>query len=147
MQHTVSGGGIIVGPSNKIVVVSQHGNSWSLPKGHVDPGENLVEAAIRETEEEAGITSLKLIKKLGSYKRYQIARDGSENKNELKTIHIFLFSTAQTDLQPIDPDNPEARWVSADEVEALLTHPKDKAFYASILPTLNTFLQTRSSTT
>ncbi|KAF4528347.1 hypothetical protein B566_EDAN006602 [Ephemera danica] len=29
---------------------------WSPPKGHVDPGENDMETALRETQEEAGFT-------------------------------------------------------------------------------------------
>lgn len=140
MKQTISGGGIVIGPDKKVAVVSQHGNSWSLPKGHVDPGENLVQAAIRETEEEAGLTSLTLIKELGKYQRYQIAVDGSENKEELKTIHIFLFTTTETKLQPLDPDNPEARWVDPDKVVNLLTHPKDKEFFAGVIPELKKYL-------
>lgn len=31
------------------------GRTWYLPAGSVDPGESLIEAAIRETREEAGI--------------------------------------------------------------------------------------------
>lgn len=125
---------MVIGPDKKVLVVSQNGNSWSLPKGHVDPGENELAAAIRETQEESGINQLELIQKLGSYQRHQIALDGSENKEELKTIHIFLFKTHQSKLQPEDPHNPEARWVDPDRVAELLTHPKDKEFYLSILP-------------
>ncbi|WAR00338.1 AP4A-like protein [Mya arenaria] len=33
---------------------------WSPPKGHVDPGESELDAAVRETEEEAGLTRSQL---------------------------------------------------------------------------------------
>lgn len=33
----------------------RHSDRWDLPKGHVDAGEAILEAAIRETEEETGI--------------------------------------------------------------------------------------------
>lgn len=33
-----------------------HRGDWSLPKGKLDPGEGWREAAVRETEEEAGLT-------------------------------------------------------------------------------------------
>ena len=36
-----------------------------LPKGGVEPGESLEEAARREIEEEAGLSSLEVIEKLG----------------------------------------------------------------------------------
>jgi hypothetical protein len=35
-------------------------------------------------------------------------------------------------LKPIDPDNPEARWVDPEQVRELLTHPKDGEFFESI---------------
>ena len=35
----------------------KHPNRWDLPKGHVDPGESDRECALRELEEETGITS------------------------------------------------------------------------------------------
>ena len=52
---------------------------------------------------------------------------------ELKTINIFLYKTDEMELNPIDPDNPEARWIEPDNVATLLTHPKDKAFFEKIL--------------
>jgi len=132
MKRTKSGGGVVIGPNDLVLVVSQHGTSWSLPKGHIDPGEDAKMAAERETKEEAGVTSLKYIKDLGSYRRYQIAVDGGENKDELKTIYMFLYTTGQLELSPEDEHNPEARWVEPENVSNLLTHPKDKAFFKKI---------------
>ena len=115
-----------------VLVVNQNGTSWSLPKGHVDPGEEPLEAAIREIMEESGITELAFLHALGAYGRYKIGLNTGEDKSEWKVLLFFLFKTNQNELKPQDPHNPEARWVHPDEVEALLTHPKDKAFYKSI---------------
>ena len=82
----------------------------SLPKGHIDEEEPLT-VARREIREESGVTDLKLIKELGSYERYKGGLDGGDDPSEFKTIHMFLFSTDQEKLQPLDPCNPEARWV------------------------------------
>lgn len=38
--NTKSAGGIVINKNGKILVVSQHGTSWSLPKGHLDEGES-----------------------------------------------------------------------------------------------------------
>lgn len=132
MKRTFSAGGVVVSPSGLVLVVNQNGNSWSLPKGHIDLGEDARQAAAREIREESGISQLEFVKELGEYERYQIGLDGRDNLNELKNIQMFLFKTDQTDLKPEDPHNPEARWVHPDEVEALLTHPKDKDFFASM---------------
>jgi ADP-ribose pyrophosphatase YjhB (NUDIX family) len=114
-----------------VLVVNQNGNSWSLPKGHIDPGESARQAAEREIREESGVSQLDFIKHLGDYERFRIGLDGREETAELKHITMYLYRTNQLELQPEDPDNPEARWVKPDEVADLLTHPKDKAFFES----------------
>ena len=133
MKHTYSAGGIVLNKEGLVLVVNQNNNSWSLPKGHIDEGEEKLEAAIREVFEESGIKDLKLIKELGSYQRYRIGLDGSDDKSELKTIYMFLFKTKEEILNPTDPANPEARWVRREEVSELLTHKKDKEFFLSII--------------
>jgi ADP-ribose pyrophosphatase YjhB (NUDIX family) len=133
MKLTESAGGVVVNKDGLIMIVSQKGNSWSLPKGHIEAGEDKLSAALREIKEESGIDRLELIKSLGSYKRYKISKDGkSIDKSELKTIHIFLFKTNQNDLKPIDKDNPEARWVKKEQAIELLTRIEDKEFLKSV---------------
>lgn len=135
MKRTIASGGVVIGPNKKILLVNQNGNSWSLPKGHVDDGEDNEQAAIREIQEESGVSFVTMLKKLGSYERHRIGKNPSEeDKTELKEIVMYMFTTPQENLAPTDPHNPEARWVEPDKVAELLTHPKDKAFFESILP-------------
>ena len=133
MKSSESAGGVVVNNEGKIVVVNQNSNSWSLPKGRIDRGEDILDAAKREIYEESGITELELIKPLGKYQRYKISLDGGDDKSEFKTIHMFLFKTNQTELKPIDPKNPEAIWVEKEAVTKMLTHKKDKEFFLSIV--------------
>lgn len=133
MLKTETAGGVVINKEGKILVVSQRGTSWSLPKGHIEPGEDALKASKREIEEESGLTDLIFIKELGRYERYMIGKDNGEDKSELKSIHLFLYRTEQMELAPKDPDNPEARWVDRNEVADLLTHPKDKEFFLGIL--------------
>ncbi len=145
VKHTFSAGGVILNSDNDVLVVSQHGTSWSLPKGKLEEGEDDKAAALREIEEETGITDVKLIKRLGVYDRFRIGKDGREEKEEFKTITMFLYTTSETNLAPIDPDNPEARWVHPDNVEAQLSHPKDKAFYASVLDEVKAYIASKQT--
>src|SRR5919205_1639930 len=133
MIHTESAGGVVLDAEGRVLVVSQHGTSWSLPKGHLEAGESPLEAARREIREETGVTRLELVRPLGSYTRHRLGADGGEDRSELKTIHLFLFKTDETSLVPIDPENPEARWIERERVADLLTHAKDREFFASVL--------------
>ncbi|HEX8502068.1 MAG TPA: NUDIX domain-containing protein [Pyrinomonadaceae bacterium] len=136
MIQTVSAGGVVLDRRGRVLLVSQHGTSWSLPKGHVEEGEGLLEAARREIHEESGVGGLELLRELGSYRRHRIGRDGGEDESELKTIHMFLFRTTETELKPLDPENPLAAWVEPGRVAALLTHPKDREFFESVVESL-----------
>lgn len=132
MKFTESAGGVVVNKDSLVLVVNQNNNSWSLPKGHIDEGEEKIEAAVREIYEESGIEKLQFIRDLGSYQRHKIGLNCDEDKSELKTIHMFLFSTSENNLKPLDKTNPEARWIEKENVAGLLTHKKDKEFFLSI---------------
>lgn len=134
-------GGVVVGPGNKIVVVNQNGNSWSLPKGHIEAHEDEEQAAVREIYEESGIQDVKVIDILGEYERSRIAKDGvGEDENDIRHITIFLCITNQEELNPLDSENPEAIWLPIQEVADKLTHSRDKEFFISITPKLLKFL-------
>ncbi len=132
MKQTRSAGGIVLNNDGEVLVVNQNGDSWSLPKGHVEKGETDLECAIREIREEAGVGDLLLLKDLGSYERHRLGRDGKDDPLEKKTIHLFLFQAKSSKLSLADPHTPDARWVKKDEVSQLLTHPKDREYYLEV---------------
>lgn len=136
-----SAGAVVIGPGNKILVVNQHGNSWSLPKGHLEPGEDEEAAATREIFEESGIQDLHIIDELGQYERARIGADGTgEDPTHMKHITMFLAVTNQEELRPIDPENPAAEWLDIQDVADRLTHPKDKEFFRSALARILRFI-------
>ncbi len=78
-------GGLVKHPSNNFLFIKRYGK-WDLPKGHIEPGETPEECALREIEEECGITEMKIIKPLlPSYHTYQL-----NNVNYLKPTYWFL---------------------------------------------------------
>ena len=40
-----------------LIVFEQHSHCWSLPKGHMEPGETEIQTALRELKEETGLTA------------------------------------------------------------------------------------------
>lgn len=58
MQQPVSCGFLILrGQPIDSFLLMKHPRRWDLPKGHVDEGESLMQCALRELEEETGISS------------------------------------------------------------------------------------------
>ncbi len=49
---------------------------------------------------------------------------------------IILFTSEQKELKPIDPENPEARWVTHKTALELISNPKDKEFFQGIIKEL-----------
>lgn len=109
-------------------------DDWSWPKGKLDDGETLPEAAVREVAEEVGIR-IKLGIPLPSI-QYKV-------NSGIKEV---LYWAAHVDEQEPLPDGDEvdrAEWVSPDKARALLTNPSDidplnalvEAFEEGDLPT------------
>jgi 8-oxo-dGTP pyrophosphatase MutT (NUDIX family) len=99
-----------------LVVSSSTGKDWVLPKGHIEPGEISELAALRELEEEAGV-SARLVTPLGIQQYHHDAR--------LISVRYFLAEcTTPPALQPRDGDaSPEGRivrWLDEEQALALL---------------------------
>lgn len=99
IREEVSSGGVVVCRKNgKIFVALTRENDYPglvLPKGHVEKGENLEQAAIREIEEETGLKNLKLVCLLGTKERLDF------KKEYWKKTYYFLF---------IGQYNKSAKW-------------------------------------
>ena len=63
MREEVSSGGVVIF-GNAILLLRKYNGDWVLPKGKVEPGEELEDAAKREVREEAGVKA-EIIKYLG----------------------------------------------------------------------------------
>jgi 8-oxo-dGTP pyrophosphatase MutT (NUDIX family) len=133
MKKTHSAGGVVLNDKGELVITNQRGDSWSLPKGHLEDGEDTLTAAKREIAEETGITDLHFVRPLTHYTRHPMSRGArGEIKSELKTISLFLFTTKQRTLKPTDPHNPEARWVTPEQASRMLTHPVDRETFTKL---------------
>ncbi|MBV7294331.1 NUDIX domain-containing protein [Corynebacterium sp. TAE3-ERU12] len=79
---------------------------WSMPKGHVEPGEGHGATAEREVWEETGIRGATLAE-LGVIDYWFV----SEGKRIHKTVHHHLLRYIDGDLDDEDPEVTEVQWV------------------------------------
>ncbi len=92
--------------------------NWDFPKGIVEAGEEQLECARREVEEETGLTGLEF--PFGDEFRETLPYAGR------KVARYYLAETAQVEIElPVSPElgrpeHHEYRWVSRDEAEELL---------------------------
>ena len=109
---------------------------WAFPKGHVEQGESMEEAAARETLEELGLSEIRLLEPLGKIDIW--FRDRFEKMGALihKDIHYFLFETTpDADLHPDPAEHAyEAKWVAPGRLLA-------ESSYADMIPILNRALE------
>lgn len=111
-EHISAGGVIARRQADRVYVALVREGEFSdyiLPKGHVEAGENLEEAARREIGEESGLTDLVLIGELGVRERLDF------RKRAWKKTHYYLFTTRQTEGTPTDREhNYHLEWFPLD---------------------------------
>jgi 8-oxo-dGTP pyrophosphatase MutT (NUDIX family) len=115
-------GGGIVRQGNTLLAINRKGK-WDLPKGKIDPGEDSLQAAMREIEEETGVTGLQLQEPLPC--TWHIYPEKGEMV--LKTGWWYAFATKYDGplLPQTEEDITEVMWQSMAELapDTLDTYP------------------------
>ena len=91
---------------------------WSLPKGRPDPGETIIETALREAKEETGL-DVEIERSLGSVNYWFVSSIDRVRYN--KTVHFFLMNALGGSTDNHDLEFDDVVWVSAEEAVRRLT--------------------------
>ena len=117
----VTGSSWIVDPSRRFVLLVHHGtlNKWLQPGGHADGEENVLNVALREAEEETGVTRFKILQQdFFDLDIHPIpARAGFPA--HLHYDIRFLLEADRQDLLTVSEESHEVAWVEVGELAKL----------------------------
>ena len=126
---------IVLNHENKIFVgkrIDNPKNSWQMPQGGVNQNENFLQAAKRELEEETGIKSVKLIKELDGWFKYDLPKyllgklwKGKYGGQKQKWFVMkFLGKTDEINVKTKNPEFFDWKWINPSELTEIAVNFK-----------------------
>ncbi len=143
MQDVIQAAGGVVwrdtGGSIDVVLCSRYQKDSSdlfvLPKGHVELGESIEDAAVREVKEETGLAV-----RIGSAAlpniRYNV-RSRENNKSSPKVVYFYLMTEIGGNFLNHDEEFDEVGWFPIAEAEKLLTYDNHREVLAAAIEILS----------
>jgi len=117
-----AGGGVVFNEKEEVLLILRRGK-WDLPKGKIDPGETIIDCALREVIEETGLKNLTLLNKLASSSYCYREKE----QLVLKQVQWFTMKTAdQHVLTPQEEEQiTDIKWVDLQELDPFLQNTYD----------------------
>jgi len=111
----ISAGGVVFRKNNDevqvIAAIRAGGKVWCLPKGIVEQGEGVEEAALREVKEETGLVG-KIIDKIDKIEYWFYWKPDDTRYH--KFVHFFLMEFVGGDTSRHDSELDEVKWLPID---------------------------------
>ncbi|MGB0429921.1 MAG: NUDIX hydrolase [Bacteroidia bacterium] len=129
LKEIKAAGGLVVNQKGEILMIKRRG-VWDLPKGKVEDGEFMRQAAMREVKEETGLKKIKIKSTIKpTFHIYKM-----NNELVLKTTYWYLMENREeVELVPqAEEDIEEVRWVAPYDLKPYLaqTYPNIKLILA-----------------
>jgi mutator protein MutT len=132
-----SAGGVVLRGEETLVIVPRRRSAdgsrvLGLPKGHIDPGETPLQAAVREVREETGVNA-ELLEELGEV-RYWYRRQG---RTVAKSVVFYLLRYISGDIEDHDDEVEEVYWTALAQACTELTYEGEREIAGRALRTLD----------
>ena len=126
---------VLLNHENNIFVGKRIDNpkdSWQMPQGGVDQNEDFLQAARRELEEETGIKSVKLVKALNGWLKYNLPENllgklwnGKYRGQKQKWFVMkFLGKTEEINVKTKNPEFFDWKWLELSKLPNVAVHFK-----------------------
>lgn len=128
----MAAGGIVENEKGELLLIFRK-KHWDLPKGKLDDGESIEACAVREVEEETGLTNI-LLGDLIDTTTHQYEENGEQITK--KTAWYKMKGSSLDHLTPqTEEEIEDIRWVKPDELQSYTENT-----YPNIILILNRFL-------
>lgn len=116
-----------------LLILHREGNHWGFPKGRPEPGEQPLQAAVRELKEETGLIAEEILKQEPFVEKYQFRR---KSEVVLKTAHYFP-ARVSGELHMQEEEIRDAKWVDIKEAVQHLTFKEAQNICQQVAAFLN----------
>lgn len=127
VKHQVSSGGVVYrhheGKLEIALIAIRGGRVWALPKGRVEAGETLEQAAQREVQEETGVEG-DVLERIGEISYWFFAKE--EGVKVHKTVHFYLLKHTGGTMGLPNLEVDDARWWPIGEALPVLTYKSER---------------------
>jgi 8-oxo-dGTP pyrophosphatase MutT (NUDIX family) len=130
--HYAAAGGLVLRGDELLILHKHRKNEYVLPKGHVEPGETVAEAALRETREETGYVNFRVLADLGTLQS-EYPFNGRWVKRDETYLLLALVDETRDEAQAYDDAERDKHifrrvWVPVTEAAQRLTFEPAKSF-------------------
>jgi len=126
---------VLLNQKNEIFVgkrIDNPKNSWQMPQGGVDQNEDFLQAAKRELVEETGIKSIRLIKELDGWFKYDLPEyllgklwEGKYKGQKQKWFVMkFLGKSNEINVKTKNPEFLDWKWINFSKLPEVAVHFK-----------------------
>ena len=119
LPNVIAAGGKVYNPNGDILFIFRNGK-WDLPKGKAESKETINQTAIREVEEETGVSGLSITKPLEI--TYHIFK--RLDRYQIKVTYWFkMYSEFDGELIPQEKEGiTKVKWIPASKLKKVLSN-------------------------